>query len=268
MQQTDLVPLWKALADAKRRRIIHLLADNTLTTSEICAYFDVSRFAIMRHLKVLEQTGLIQTRREGRQRWNFLNKDLFQQIEQTYLDNQTNGDKQLADILNFLTRQEGESVKEMAVSERPPIELEVMLQATPHQVFQALTDNIDAWWSYRIMTDSQVCLEPLVGGRFFEAFCDGGGALYAIVTYINPHEEIRLTGSMGLTDSSVNHAIHLTWQPKRAEETHLQLRHHFMNKVNGITVETFKRSWLELLEQQLKSFIEERNSYQASGKVK
>lgn len=262
MQQIDLVPLWKALADPKRRRVIQLLGEKTRTTGELCTYFDVSRFAIMRHLKVLEQAGLIKSRREGRQRWNFLNKDLFQQIQQTYLENDGDGEYQLKDILSLLARQEGTRVKETAVAE-PPIEQNVSLQATPDRVFQALTDDINAWWSYRITSDSHVYLEPHVGGRFYEAFNKGGGALYALVTYLKPGEEIRLNGSMGLDGEAVGNLIYITLQSQEPDATRLQLTHRFLGKVAVVTVDTFKRSWEDLLTQHLKSFVEQGKLYQA-----
>jgi len=257
MNQVDLAPLWKALADPKRRRIIQLLNEKTRTTSEICAYFNVSRFAIMRHLKVLEQAELIQTRREGRQRWNFLNEDLFLQVQQTFLDNPDNKEFHLMEIINFLARQEQKRADDAGIQEQSPIELTIVLQATPDEVFQALTEKIDAWWSYRIMADSHVYLEPEVGGRFFEAFNHGGGALYASVTLLKPGEEIRLAGSMGLTEDAINNVIYFNIHLQHPGTTILQLTHHFMGRVNEITVDTFKRSWFDLLAQQLKSFIEE-----------
>jgi DNA-binding transcriptional ArsR family regulator/uncharacterized protein YndB with AHSA1/START domain len=260
MKQEDLIPIWKALADSKRRRIIQLLGEKTRTTSEISAYFDVSRFAIMRHLKILEQAGLIKARREGRQRWNFLNEDLLQQIKQTYLENHANGEYQLTDILSFLALQEGSRAKETAVSEPHLIQQDVILQATPDQVFQALTDKINTWWGYRVTADSQVYLEPYVGGRFYESFDNGGGALYALVTYLKPGEEIRLAGSMGLIEEAVYNIIHITLHLRQPNTTCLQLTHHFLGRVNVITVDAFERSWEELLTQHLKSFIEQERS--------
>jgi DNA-binding transcriptional ArsR family regulator/uncharacterized protein YndB with AHSA1/START domain len=263
MKQVDLVPLWKALADSKRRRIIRLLAEKTRTTSEISAYFDVSRFAVMRHLKVLEQAELIKTRREGRQRWNFLNEDLFQQIQQAYLENGAGGEYQLNDILTLLFRQDETGAKETAGLEQPPIELDVPLQAPPDRVFQALTDEIDAWWSYRVTIDSHVHLESHVGGHFYEAFNAGGGALYALVTFVKPGEEIRLNGSMGLADQAISNLVHFTVQLQQPNSTRLQLTHRFLGRVNAVTVDTFRHSWEELLTQHLKSFVEQGTRYRA-----
>ncbi len=257
MQQIDLVPLWKALADPKRFRIIQLLGEKTRTTGELCTYFDVSRFSIMRHLKVLEQVGFINSRREGRQRWNFLNDELLQNIQLTYLDNDADGEYHLKDILSYLARQDGARANDTAVFEQPDIFQEVTLQMTKDQVFQALTEEIDAWWSYRITTDSRVYLEAQVGGRFYETFNAGGGALYALVTYFKPGEEIRLNGSMGLVDEALNSLVHIKLKSQESGATCLLLTQRFLGKVNAITVDTFKRSWEELLTQHLKAFVDE-----------
>lgn len=262
MNQVDLVPLWKALADAKRRRIIRLLQEQALTTSEISTHFDVSRFAIMRHLKVLEQAELIKTRREGRQRWNFINEGLFHQIRQKYMDDGGDGEFQLGDVLTFLTRQEGDRPRESVTRDHPPIELEASIKATPDLVFQAFTNDIDNWWSYRIVADSHMYLEPRVGGRFYEKFDRGGGALYALVTFIKPREELRLSGTMGLFDEAADNSIHLVLQPGEADSTRLTLTHRFVNVASALTVETFKRSWYELITQHLTTYVESGVGYQ------
>ena len=66
--------VFKALADARRRRILDLLKKEELTTGDICARFTkLDRCTVMQHLKVLEKAELIIVRREGRLRWNYLN---------------------------------------------------------------------------------------------------------------------------------------------------------------------------------------------------
>jgi len=263
MNQLDLAPLWKALAEPKRRRIIQLLQEQARTTSEISSHFDVSRFAIMRHLKVLEQAGLIRTKREGRQRWNYLNEDLFQEIQQTYLANDTDSEYHPGDIQSFLARKEGGRPTASPGSESRPIRLEVELSASTDRVFQALTGEIDGWWSYRIAADSRMHLEPHVGGRFYESFERGGGTLYAFVTYIKPGEEIRLSGSMGLVEEEANNSIYFKLQSVSPNKTLLKLTHRFVGRVSVTTVDIFKRSWVELLTHYLKTFINTGIRYQA-----
>ena len=65
--------VWAALSDASRRKILDLLRKESLTTNQLCAYFDFSRFAVMKHLKVLHKSGLIVVERRGRERLNHLN---------------------------------------------------------------------------------------------------------------------------------------------------------------------------------------------------
>ena len=66
--------VWKALSDPTRRRILDLLAEQPRTTGElVVAFAKLSRFAVMKHLGVLQRARLIIVRREGRQRWNSLN---------------------------------------------------------------------------------------------------------------------------------------------------------------------------------------------------
>ena len=51
--EDDTAPLWRALADPTRRRILDLLRERPLITGEIAAQFPISRIAVMRHLEVL-----------------------------------------------------------------------------------------------------------------------------------------------------------------------------------------------------------------------
>src|SRR5437763_13780568 len=58
----------EALADPTRRQIVELLAGRERNAGEIAAHFTVSRPAVSRHLRVLREHGLVQTRQEGQQR--------------------------------------------------------------------------------------------------------------------------------------------------------------------------------------------------------
>jgi DNA-binding transcriptional ArsR family regulator len=54
--------------------MLDLLASRPRTTGELAAAFPgLSRFAVMKHLRVLERAGLLVISREGRKRWNSLN---------------------------------------------------------------------------------------------------------------------------------------------------------------------------------------------------
>ena len=78
--QDDL--LFKALADSRRREILDLVKSAPRTTGELCRHFDgqLDRCTVMQHIGVLERAELLIARREGRQRWNYLNAAPFKEI--------------------------------------------------------------------------------------------------------------------------------------------------------------------------------------------
>jgi DNA-binding transcriptional ArsR family regulator len=81
----DLDPVWKALSDPSRRRILDLLRDGPRTTRDLSGSFDSSRFAVMKHLRVLERARLVSVRRRGRERWNYLNPIPIQTIYERWM---------------------------------------------------------------------------------------------------------------------------------------------------------------------------------------
>lgn len=64
----DIVEMYKALSDETRLRIVHLLlmAGTELCCCEFTDALEVSQYNVSRHLKILEKSGLIESRKEGR----------------------------------------------------------------------------------------------------------------------------------------------------------------------------------------------------------
>lgn len=81
-----LDPIFRALANGWRRRILDLLREAPQTTGDLArALPDISRFAVMQHLKVLEEARLVVHVREGRQRINHLNPVPIQMIYERWV---------------------------------------------------------------------------------------------------------------------------------------------------------------------------------------
>jgi DNA-binding transcriptional ArsR family regulator len=77
----ELDGVWRALSNSIRRRMLDLLKDGPLTTGALAERFtDLSRFAVMQHIGVLEEADLVVSVRKGRQRYNYLNPVPIQQI--------------------------------------------------------------------------------------------------------------------------------------------------------------------------------------------
>lgn len=85
MPHDDLV--FKALADPRRRELLDRLAvRGGRTLGELCEVLpDLTRFGVMRHLKTLEEAGLVVTRKSGREKHHFLNAVPIRQIHDRWL---------------------------------------------------------------------------------------------------------------------------------------------------------------------------------------
>ncbi len=76
-----MAPVWKALSSQTRRAILDLLREGPRTTGAIAERFPrLTRFAVMQHLRVLEAAELVIPRRQGRERYNYLNPVPIQQV--------------------------------------------------------------------------------------------------------------------------------------------------------------------------------------------
>ena len=84
----DLV--FRALADPTRRHLLDLLFEEdgrTLTALE--SQIDMTRFGVMKHLRILEEAGLVTTRRDGREKLHFLNVVPIRLVHDRWIDKYT-----------------------------------------------------------------------------------------------------------------------------------------------------------------------------------
>ena len=82
----DMDGVWKALSDPTRRAILDLLRQGPRTTTAIVqALPHLTRFGVMKHIEVLREAHLINTREEGRQRLNSLNAVPIRQIYERWV---------------------------------------------------------------------------------------------------------------------------------------------------------------------------------------
>ena len=82
----DLDHIWKALSDPTRRSILDILRCGPETTTAIVEKFpDMTRFAVMKHIDVLRDAGLVITQVDGRRRINSLNAAPIRQIYERWV---------------------------------------------------------------------------------------------------------------------------------------------------------------------------------------
>jgi len=79
--------VFKALADETRRLLLDRLFERDgRTLIELGGEVDMTRFGVMKHLKVLENANLIVTRKSGRNKLHYLNPVPIQQIHDRWID--------------------------------------------------------------------------------------------------------------------------------------------------------------------------------------
>lgn len=265
----NLTPVWKALSDPTRRRILDLLKERPRTTGNLCDEFEVSRFAVMKHLSILEKAELIAVRRRGRERWNHLNAVPLQRIYERWLRPY---EAQWASALLQLKRQvEATKGKRAAMTDKSittatlrdiHIEQNITIQALREDVFDAVTKEISAWWSapyFHASETKQLVLEAKVGGRFYEDIGDNEGMLLATVMFIKRPDELRMMGPMGMV-GPVQGVILFQFEMKD-DGTLLKLSHRMVGEVSEEIETAYSGGWQELLSTRLRNYVEQGTRY-------
>ena len=94
--------IFKALGDSTRRFLLDLLFERDgRTLGELESEVPMSRFGVMKHLRVLEAAGLVISRREGREKMHFLNAVPIRLIHDRWIDKFT--ERQVSALVNLKT---------------------------------------------------------------------------------------------------------------------------------------------------------------------
>jgi DNA-binding transcriptional ArsR family regulator len=82
--------VFMALADRTRRFLLDLLFERDgRTLTELESGLEMTRFGVMKHLKVLEEAGLVVTKRSGREKLHFLNPVPIRLVHDRWIDKYT-----------------------------------------------------------------------------------------------------------------------------------------------------------------------------------
>ena len=137
--------VFKALADPTRRRLLDMLfRRDGQTLGQLERRLAMTRFGVMKHLRVLEQAGLVVTRRRGREKLHFLNAVPIRQVHDRWID------KYSAPVAALLTGLK----KEIEEGHMEKI-YEIYIKTTPERLWQAITDPaLRAKFSFGVATHS------------------------------------------------------------------------------------------------------------------
>jgi uncharacterized protein YndB with AHSA1/START domain len=122
--------VFKALADPIRRDLLDaLFREDGQTLGALEARFEITRFGVMKHLKILEEAGLVVTRRRGREKLHFLNPVPIRLVHDRWVSKYA--EPWAAALSDLKTRLES------------PMEkiFEIYIKTTPERLWEAITDS-------------------------------------------------------------------------------------------------------------------------------
>lgn len=185
--------IFKALSDETRRAILDMLRERDgQTLSELEQQIGMTRFGVMKHLKVLEDASLVVTRRSGRFKHHYLNAVPLQEVIDRWIEPLVQ--KPMARMaLDLKAQLEGTSSMNTpaATSEKPDFVLETFIRTTPDALWDALT-NPDRTRHYHF-AHASVRTDLKKGGRFDHITPDGNLMLGGEIIDIDPPKRLEMT---------------------------------------------------------------------------
>jgi DNA-binding transcriptional ArsR family regulator/uncharacterized protein YndB with AHSA1/START domain len=249
--EAETASLWRALADPTRRRILDLLGERPRITGEIASHFAISRIAVMRHLEVLSEAGIVTSRKRGRERWHYFNAVPLQRLHERWADPVASGFA--SGLLRLQSQVEAEGHMEFG---RPAVDvaLDITIAGPPAAVFSALTEDPGGWWGHPFLGPraTGLTLEPRLGGLFVEHW-ENGGDLIATVAGLGQDEHLKLTGPFHMGAAVGIATFDLV---ERDAGTLVKFAFRAFGAVDPSRVEAMSEGWKELIGTRLKALVE------------
>ena len=121
--------MFRALADPTRRSLLdELFREDGQTTGALVEGFAMSRFGVMKHLKLLEEAGLVVTKRRGREKLHFLNPVPIRLVHDRWVSKYA---EPWAAALSGLKTELEKPMEKV---------FEIYIKTTPERLWQAITD--------------------------------------------------------------------------------------------------------------------------------
>ena len=136
--------MFRALADPTRRSLLdELYREDGQTLNALEARFPMTRFGVMKHLKQLEEAGLVVTKRKGREKLHFLNPVPIRLVHDRWVHKFA--EPWVATLSDLKQRLEQTMEKVF----------EIYIKTTPERLWQAITDGDDrAKYNFGARVDS------------------------------------------------------------------------------------------------------------------
>src|ERR1700727_3170617 len=122
--------VFRALADPTRRSLLdELFKNDGQTLSALEERLPMTRFGVMKHLKVLEEAGLVVTKKRGREKLHFLNDVPIRLVHDRWVSKYS--EPWVATLSDLKQRLEDKTMEKI---------FEIYIKTTPERLWQAITD--------------------------------------------------------------------------------------------------------------------------------
>jgi uncharacterized protein YndB with AHSA1/START domain len=206
-----MAPAFRALGDPSRRLLLDRLFERDgQTLGELCTYLPaMTRFGVMRHLDVLEEAGLITTRRDGRQKRHYLNPVPIRLVHDRWISKYAEPVVgAMAAIKNHL---------EAEAMSSPDHVYSVYIKADPDRVWRAITDGVE---TERYYYGTRVDSDWSKGGRIVYEYPDGTVAADGEVLEIDPGRLVTMSFHAHWDPTvDANGPIRMTWMIEPTDES-------------------------------------------------
>ena len=194
--------VFRALGDPGRRKLLDgLFVRDGQTLSELTSYLEMTRFGVMKHLRLLETAGLITTRRVGREKLHYLNPIPIQLIHERWIS------KYEARWLFALTGLK-QSLEEESTVPKPTRIYQIYIQTTPEKLWQSLTDpDLTQNYYYGTRIEAQ---SWQAGAKHRYTYSDGTLVAQGELLEVQPPLRLKMT-------------FQALWQPELAQEAPVQI---------------------------------------------
>jgi uncharacterized protein YndB with AHSA1/START domain len=187
--------VFKALADPFRRKLLDRLnRRDGLTLAELCERAQMTRFGVMKHLRVLEQAGLVISERVGREKKHYLNRVPIRRIHDRWVSRYT---EPMAAALSRL-----KTALEEPMSD-PKVIYEIFIRTTPERLWRALTEPE---FTRQYFHGSAITTPLRKGGRYESATADGTVLVDGEFVEVDPPRKLVHTWRV-LWDPALSHEL-------------------------------------------------------------
>ena len=228
--------VFRALADPTRRSLLDaLFREDGQTLTALEGHFGMTRFGVMKHLKLLEEAGLVLTKRRGREKLHFLNPVPIRLVHDRWVSKYA--EPWTAKLSDLKDRLEGGTATDIQEDGMEKV-FEIYIKTSPQKLWEAIT-NTEMRSKYNF--GARIKSDLKNGGEFTQSTPDGAILGVGKNMLVDPPKKLVQTmEALWSEDVKKEGTTRITWEIKpigsdscRLTVTHDQMREGANDEIYG-----------------------------------